>query len=240
VKSLEGATTGHLHYVSHPGTLVAQNYWQYVIRAATSQWLMGRPAPRLRIVGKGRTDEVGLGGVVARAARGDRSAQEELYRAHAPAVLGLATRLLGRRSDAEDAAQDTFVIAFENIRQLRDPGALRSWIMQIAVSQVRRRFRKRSLLRALGLHMGVDDATLESLVSPGASPETNADLAALDRALGALPAGPRLAWMLRYVEGEELEAVARACDCSLATVKRRIALADAVVRAEVRLGGERP
>jgi RNA polymerase sigma-70 factor (ECF subfamily) len=108
--------------------------------------------------------------------------------------------------------------------------------MQIAVSQVRRRFRKRRLLRALGLHVGADEATLESLAASGASAETKSDLSVLDRVLAALPVDQRIAWMLRYVEGEELLAVAHACRCSLATIKRRIAAADAQVHAELRIG----
>jgi RNA polymerase sigma-70 factor (ECF subfamily) len=41
--------------------------------------------------------------------------------------------------------------------------------------------------------------------------------------------------MLRHVEGYRLEEVADACGCSLATVKRRIANADARVRQYVNL-----
>jgi RNA polymerase sigma-70 factor (ECF subfamily) len=191
-------------------------------------------SPRLRAIGSAATrpDDAEL---VERMRAGNRPAEEAFYRAYAPAVLALTTRLLGRRSDAEDATQDTFVIAFRNVDKLRDAAALRPWLMQIAVSQVRRRFRKRRLLRALGLHVGADDATLDSLVASGASAETKADLSALDRVLAALPVDVRIAWMLRYVEGEELRAVAQACGCSLATVKRRIAAADAQVHGELRV-----
>jgi RNA polymerase sigma-70 factor (ECF subfamily) len=191
--------------------------------------------PRLRVVeGAGRgarsDDDEAL---VARIRSGDPGAEEVLYRKYAGRVLALTTRLLGVRADAEDATQDAFVLALENIDRLRDPAAMQPWLMQIAVSQVRRRFRRRRLLGALGLYGSADDATLESLASPAASPEVRADLASLDRVLAALPSEQRLAWMLRYVEGEELEAVARLSGCSLATVKRRIAAADAQVRAEV-------
>jgi RNA polymerase sigma-70 factor (ECF subfamily) len=190
-------------------------------------------SPRLRVVGGGpQADDADL---VERMRRGNRSAEEAFYRSYAPAVLAMTTRLLRRRSDAEDATQDTFVIAFGNIDKLRDASAVRPWLMQIAVSQVRRRFRKRRLLSTLGLHLGADDATLDSLAAPGVSAETKADLSALDRVLAALPADIRIAWMLRYVEGEELKAIAQACGCSLATVKRRIAAADAQVHGELRI-----
>jgi len=199
--------------------------------------LLFNSPPRLRVVAP-VPPAAGDEELVRRLRNGQRAAEETLYRRYTPAVLSLTTRLLGRRSDAEDAAQDTFVIAFDTIHQLRDPAALRAWILQIAVSQVRRRFRKRRLLRALGLHVGADDATLESLVAVGASAEIKADLAALDRVLSRLTSNDRIAWMLRHVEGHELTEVARLCGCSLATAKRRIAAADAQVRAEVQLGEE--
>jgi RNA polymerase sigma-70 factor (ECF subfamily) len=45
------------------------------------------------------------------------------------------------------------------------------------------------------------------------------------RLLDELPANERLAWTLRHIEGEQVEAVASLCGCSLATAKRRIAAA---------------
>lgn len=105
--------------------------------------------------------------------------------------------------------------------------------MRIAVHQVHRRFRRRRLLARLGLDRGVDDARLERVVDPSASPEVRADLARLDDALGRLPVAPRLAWVLRYVEGCELKELADQCGCSLATAKRRIAQADVALRAQL-------
>src|SRR5689334_13405072 len=46
--------------------------------------------------------------LVAQAVAGQRWAEAELYARHAGAVLGVATRLIGRHADAEDIAQDTF------------------------------------------------------------------------------------------------------------------------------------
>jgi RNA polymerase sigma-70 factor (ECF subfamily) len=43
----------------------------------------------------------------------------------------------------------------------------------------------------------------------------------------------RVAWTLRYVEGEKLERVAEHCGCSLATAKRRIAAAHAKIQSEL-------
>src|SRR5688572_15669302 len=118
--------------------------------------------------------------LVSRAAGGDRWSREMIYRRHAGLLLAIAARLLGNRGDAEEVVQDTFVTAFEQLRALRDPGALRAWLAQITVSLVRRRIRRGRLMRVLGLDRGADDATLAALAAPGTAPDERADLAMVD------------------------------------------------------------
>jgi RNA polymerase sigma-70 factor, ECF subfamily len=173
--------------------------------------------------------------LVRRAATGDRWGREVLYRRYAGYVFGLAARLLSNRGEAEEIVQDTFLTAFEQLGALREPEALRVWLGQIAVNLVRHRLRRLRLLGLLGLDRGAEDATLEALVAPGAHPEASAELALVDRALARLRPDLRIAWMLRHVEGLELTEVASVCRCSLATIKRRLAEAGAVVRRHVEL-----
>ena len=178
----------------------------------------------------GATDECAL---VAAVRAGERAAEEQLYRRHAPAVLSLATRLLRSRDEAMDVLQDTFVMAFEEIADLRDPAAFRAWLHCIAVRLVHRRFRRRKLLGLLGLDRRGEEISLESLADESASPDARIELRWLDAALLRVDERARVAWMLRNIEGLALDEVAGACDCSLATAKRRISAADAVVEAHL-------
>jgi len=171
--------------------------------------------------------------LVARAIQGDRWGREMLYRKHAAYLLAIAARLIGNRGDGEEVVKDTFVTAFEQLHQLREPAAVRGWLAQIAVSLVRRRLRRGRLMRVLGLDRGTDDATLATLAAPGTNADQRAELALVDRALATVSANVRIAWMLRLVEGLELSEVASACGCSLATAKRRIAAAETAVRAHI-------
>ena len=175
--------------------------------------------------------------LVRRALSGDRWGREMLYRRHAGSLLAMTVRLLANRGEAEEIVQDTFVRAFEQLPTLREPAAVRGWLGQIAVNLVRRRFRRGRLMWFLGLDRGADDATLEALADPGVSTDQRAELALVDRLLRAMKPALRLAWMLRRVDGVELGEVASLCGCSLATVKRRIAEADAIVHRHV---GEPP
>ncbi len=160
---------------------------------------------------------------------GDRAAEEALFRKHAADVLNLATRLLRSREDAREVVQETFVTAFEEMPALRDPSAAGGWLRTIAVRLVHRRFRRRRLLRALGLDRTEEDVPLEAQADERASLEARLELARLDRAMDRLPGAEKIAWMLRHVEGLALEEVADTCKCSLATAKRRIGAAQALV-----------
>jgi RNA polymerase sigma-70 factor (ECF subfamily) len=172
-----------------------------------------------------------------RAGGGDRWAEEAFYRRHVREVVGLAQRLLGNSWDAEDVAQETFIAAFQLWGQLRDSERARSWLMQIAVRQVHRKFRKRRLLRLLGLDHAVDDLPLDALAHDDTSAEVRSELMVLESVLKSMPAKRKIAWMLRHVEGLPLEEVAQQCDCSLATAKRRIAAAQRAVCRKVEITG---
>jgi RNA polymerase sigma-70 factor (ECF subfamily) len=139
--------------------------------------------------------------------------------------------------------QDTFVEALGALRTLRDPSAFRGWLLRIAVHKCHRRFRKRKLLRALGLDRGADDVTLEHLAAPALSAEHRAELTRIDAALRLLPERERSAWILRFVHGHELTEVAELSGVSLATVKRLLQRAQVHVARHVSMpqgkGGRR-
>ncbi len=177
--------------------------------------------------------------LIERIRRGDVWAEEAFYRRHVAMVRATVRRLQGNSLDAEDVVQDTFVNAFEIWDQLREPEHAKTWLLRIAVRKVQKRFRRRRVLRALGLDQTTDDVTLEALARPGLCSEARAELVLLDAALRVLAPEVRIAWMLRHVEGASLEEVATLCDCSLATVKRRIAVAQEKVSDHLQLEGDR-
>lgn len=175
--------------------------------------------------------------LLARIASGDRRAEELFYRRHAHAVIGTVHRLLRDRNDAEEVVQETFLEVFGKLATLRDAKAARAWILRIAVRKVHRRFRTKKLLRVFGFRSGDDDGSFLDVAATDLSPDGRLELARFDEVLGRLPASDRIAWMLRFVEDEKLEDVARLCDCSLATAKRRIAAAEAAIQLHIEQRG---
>ncbi len=155
---------------------------------------------------------------------------ETAFRENAAFVASVALRVLGRPSEVEDMVQDVFMRVMPRLDELRDPTALRGWLAVITARLARRRLRGRRWKLWLGLDQDYD---YTQIADTTASPEDRALLGELYRALDRLPVRQRLAWTMRHVEGLELAAVAAACECSLATVKRDICAAEAMLRMEV-------
>lgn len=152
---------------------------------------------------------------------------ELTFRRYAPYVAAIAHRLLGREHDVDDTVQEVFVVAVRGLGRVRDPGAVKGWLASITVRVARRRLRTRRLKGLLGLE---ESATGEHLVDDAATPEQRTLVGRVYEVLDTLPADLRIAWVLRHVEGEKLEAVAELSGCSLATAKRRIARAHGLLQ----------
>ncbi len=170
----------------------------------------------------GPLDDLPDAQLVALGCGGDTRALERLYRRHAAFAIHLAARIEGSARDVEDIAHDAFLRAFERLGDLTDRAAFKSWLGAIVVHAVRSRMRRARLLALLGMGKSAEPIDLDAIASTDASPHTRAQIAQIYALLKTLPADERIAWILRSVEGHDLESVARMTRCSLATVKRRI------------------
>ena len=156
----------------------------------------------------------------------------QLYADYAQLVAWFASRLLTRPEEIEDVVQEVFLIAASNLGNLTDPPKIRGWLKTVTVRRVGRRLRLAKLRARLGIGP-VRIETVEHLVAaPQASPEDRAALRELLEALAKLPVQLRIAWTLRHMHGESLEAVAEIAGCSLATAKRRILAAQQRIQGE--------
>lgn len=154
-----------------------------------------------------------------------------VFRAYARYVGAIALRILGRPDEVDDLVQDVFLDAHGSLHTLRDPEALKAWLATLTVRKAMRRLKRRRLRRFLGLDDLSDYGQL--LVDPAASPEDRAQVGEVYRLLDGVPAEERAAWVLRHIEGHKLARVAELCGCSLATAKRRVASAHAMLYGEL-------
>ncbi len=74
---------------------------------------------------------------------GDRAALDALAAAYLPLVYNVVGRAMNGHPDVDDVVQETMLRAFRGLAELRDPGSFRSWLVAIAVRQVRDSYRDR-------------------------------------------------------------------------------------------------
>lgn len=161
--------------------------------------------------------------LVERHLRGDESAFEAVYLAHADRVYGLCLRLSGSPEDAGDLAQEVFLRVHRHLGRFAGRSTLGTWIWRIAVNVCRSR-----LARRRPTPVGLEDALAGGEpIAAGESPEEAAALAEHRRrvasALVRLPLKLRVAVILRDVEGLSYEEIARIEGLPLGTVRSRIA-----------------
>src|SRR5689334_22162299 len=81
---------------------------------------------------------------IAAAQAGDRQALDDLVAGWLPLVYNVVDRALNGHADVDDVVQETMLRAVDNLGSLRDPDSFRSWLMAIAMRQIRDRARRRS------------------------------------------------------------------------------------------------
>ncbi|GAA1949209.1 sigma-70 family RNA polymerase sigma factor [Kitasatospora viridis] len=86
-----------------------------------------------------------------RARAGDPTARQELLGDHLPLVYNIVGRALDGHPDTDDVVQDTMLRAVDGLPALREPGSFRSWLVAIAMNQVRRRHQARQAGQPDGL-----------------------------------------------------------------------------------------
>lgn len=151
----------------------------------------------------------------------------QVYDRYAPYVAAVAMKLMGRDGDVEDVVQDVFVSALPGLASVRDREAIKGWLSTITVRLCTLKLRRRRLMRWLRLDRFEEPP---ALVDPSLNGEERATLANVYRELDCMPTSDRVAWVLRHIEDHSALEVAQLCGCSLATAKRRISRADALVR----------
>lgn len=131
---------------------------------------------------------------------------------HGPLLLAAARAITLNEAEAQDLVQTTFEIALRHSADLRDPGALRAWLLRI---QAREAFR---LVRRLRQFVHFEAGVVEVAVNVPDSTDT----IAVRRALSNLPRRMRAAVVLHHLAGLSVAETAAALDVSENTVKSQL------------------
>lgn len=163
--------------------------------------------------------------LIFQAQAGDYVAFETLFLRHRTMVYRFAYQLVGKRDDAEDLVQESFVRAYVNINRYRDQAKFTTWLLRIVTNLAADRARmhtRRSALELQEAKGGLAWMTVGNQVSPESDLEKSVQIELLRLALSQLSAKHRTAIVLRDVEEKEYWEIAEVLNCSVGGAKLRV------------------
>jgi RNA polymerase sigma factor (sigma-70 family) len=190
----------------------------------------------------------GGGGVALDAAKPSPAEVLSVVSRCLPSLYRYAYRLLGNKTDAEDAVQDALLAAYKHLNQLRGDARLSTWLTTIVINCARMHLRKRSRHIHVSLDSRIGEEQeyplSETLVDHRANPEHECHRSTLNARLmkAAAQISPTLrkTFHLRFVDHLSVGETARVLGVPTGTVKAQTARARAkllkAMRGLLRLG----
>jgi RNA polymerase sigma-70 factor (ECF subfamily) len=151
----------------------------------------------------------------------DMEAFEEIYHLHHKRVYSICFRMVRNASDAEDLTQQVFIQLFRKLDTFRGESSFTTWLHRMTVNQVLMHFRR----RVVKTEKTTEDGTTPiRIVSGTENPSRMAliDRIALNQAIGQLPPGYRMVFILHDLEGFEHDQIGKMLGCAVGTSKSQL------------------
>lgn len=176
-------------------------------------------------------DEIELAADLARSER----AFEKLMRSHNRRLFRVARAILKDDAEAEEALQETYIVAYTQLSGFRGESKLSTWLTRITINECLQRVRKQRKHEVVVPFVHTDDQEHALIAEPAsASPENSAmrsELRALlERKIDELPLAFRTVFIMREVEEMTVEETAHCLGIPEATVRSRLFRARALLR----------
>lgn len=161
---------------------------------------------------------------------GNGNSFKELYDLYKNRIFSTAMRMLGNRQDAEDAAQEVFVLIFRNIKNCREDAAFPAWVYRIAMNTCINHLKKRKRFKSEELS---DSSPAEPLnESTGNSPAALQSF--IEQEITRLPEKSRTVFILHEIEGFKHEEIAGIMGISPGTSKSQLFFAKSSLRKKLK------
>ncbi len=165
--------------------------------------------------------------------KGESKAQQLVYDALAPSMLGVCLRYTRNRELAEDLLQESFLTVFTKIEQFQDKGSFEGWVKRIVVNSALMHYRKHHKNSAATI--SGEDARTESIPDDTAFEEESEAINPQERieradfsqeeileVIQQLPDGFRMVFNLAVLEGYKHKEVAELLAISESTSKTQL------------------
>jgi RNA polymerase sigma-70 factor (ECF subfamily) len=172
------------------------------------------------VINRTALDQLADAGLIRRFLAGDEQAFRALYRRHSPRLRMIVLRLLGgRRSEADDVLQETWLAACRGLHGYRGDAMFSTWLTTIGLRAARHR---------LAQARPEEAELMDELPAPNVSlPHAAIDL---ERAIDQLPDHQRVVLVLHDIEGFTHEEIGRQLGVATGTSKATLSRARSALR----------
>ena len=161
---------------------------------------------------------------------GEVQAFQQIVEKYQALICSITLSKVGRVDLSEELAQDTFLNAWKNIKQLKDPHGFKAWLCTIANNVVKNYFRKKKTVP-----LDVNDAA--NIPDENPSPAENIiikeELAMLEDALKQIPTEYSEPFILYYRKSQSIRQVALELELTESTVHTRLSRARQMLRENI-------
>jgi RNA polymerase sigma-70 factor (ECF subfamily) len=163
---------------------------------------------------------------IQRAMEGDSECFECLYNKYSRRVFAICKRMVNDESIAEDLVQETFLCAFRRLSTFRGDSLFSTWLHRIAVNASLMYIRRTKIdpcAKSVEIQpLDDDDFQREFFTIRDHRLMNTADRIRLERAVGMLPPGYRIMFILHDIEGYEHSEIASIIGCSAGNTKSQL------------------
>jgi RNA polymerase sigma-70 factor (ECF subfamily) len=186
--------------------------------------------------------DIGDRDLAMRIEQGDQDAFALLMRRYNQRLFRTARSILRNYTEAEDAVQEAYLLAYSSIAQFRADATLATWltrvVINVALGQLRKTARRSNIAflhGAADAHNDSEDADMHAsrLETPEDGVMRAQARALLESSIEALPEAFRTVFVLRAVEEMSSEEVGQCLDIPEATVRSRFFRARSQLRASL-------
>lgn len=157
--------------------------------------------------------------IISKCKKGDRKAQNLLFRQYAPVLKSICLRYMKNEVDAEDALIKGFYKIFSNLKAYSGLGSFEGWMKRIVINECLMLLRKNN---NLSMTIPIEDAKGQNMKVDFVDTLTYEDILKL---LDELPTGYRTVFNMYVIEGYKHREIGEALGISINTSKSQLILA---------------
>ena len=164
--------------------------------------------------------------LIKKCIKGNRKAQEALYRAYSPILYGICLKYSRHKSEAEDNLHDSFMTIYEKIHQEGFKGSFEGWLKRVTINTVMQKYRRKEPLTLVSQVMDESE-------QPGAVEETDISLGQLLEYIQELPPKYRITFNMYVLDGYSHKEIGEFLGTSPGTSKSNLSRARAILQEKI-------